>query len=187
MSKKIAIALVCLLVAMPAAVVLLNAGSTPAGAQASGSRGSQGRASGSRASGARMTYTDRLWSWLSRSVYRNWAPAPGQDGGFYKGTSPHGAQLKLYLNRTAAGDPKTLPPGSVIVKENYTEDKKLDSITLMHRSKGFNPDADDWYWVKYNPDGTVAKKGDATLAGAVKGCIGCHSGADGEDFAFFND
>lgn len=134
------------------------------------------------------TFEARFWSWLQRVHYTNWAPAPGQDGGFYPGESPHGAFLKMYLNRAAAARPHELPHGSVIVKENYGEDgQTLMAVTVMYRAKGYDAKNKDWYWVKYNPDGSVAMKDDMRLAGQVKGCIECHSGADGNDFAFFND
>ena len=66
------------------------------------------------------------------------------------------------------------------------------AITAMYRSKGYNPEAGDWYWIKYNPDGTVAKAPpemrSMPLAGKPMGCIKCHGeGAAGNDFAFFND
>ena len=82
-----------------------------------------------------------------------------------------------------------LPVGSIIVKENYAADRSLKAITVMYKSKGFNPAAGDWFWAKYNPDGTVAMSAaDAmTLSGRVKACIDCHHSADGDDFAFFND
>ncbi len=138
-------------------------------------------------------YEDRLWSYLKDQKYENWAPVPGKSDGFSEGQSPHGAFLKMYLNRTAAGNPKELPSGSIIIKENYGPDKKkLMAVTIMSRYKDYNSAGGDWYWVKYMPDGTVAKappeKGSMRLAGKAKGCIMCHGdGAEGKDFAFFND
>ncbi len=134
----------------------------------------------------------RFWDWLVHANYRHWAPGPGQHHDkFLPGEAPHGALLKLYCNRTAAANPKDMPPGSVIVKENFSEDKKLLAITVMYRSKGYDPEHHDWWWAKYMPDGTVAKapkeKGGMKLVGKVRGCIMCHSGADGKDFAFLND
>ena len=65
------------------------------------------------------------------------------------------------------------------------------TITMMYKTKGYNPEAGDWYWVKYMPDGTVAAmdapKGKMAIAGKAKGYIECHTGAEGNDFAFFND
>ena len=138
-------------------------------------------------------YEERFWDYLKSVEYKNWAPGPGQNGDFYPGESPHGAFLKMYLNRTAIADAENLlPHGSVVIKENYGPDKKtLMAITVMFRSKGYDPEHNDWYWVKYMPDGTVAKappdKGSMKLAGKVKGCIMCHGDADGDDFAFIND
>ena len=141
---------------------------------------------------AARSYEAKLWDWLQAAKYYNWAAGPGQNGDFYPGESPHGAFLKMYLNRTAACDVKNLPSGSILIKENYGKDKKtLMAITVMHRSKGYDPKHGDWYWVKYMPNGTVAKSppkmGSMRLAGKVKGCIMCHSDADGKDFAFIND
>jgi len=139
------------------------------------------------------TFEGRFWNWLQSVQYHNWAPAPGQNGGSYAGKSPHGAFLKMYLNRIAVGNAQTLPHGSVIIKENFGKDQKtLMAVTVMYRSKdrkgqGYDPDNNDWYWVKYNPDGSVATKGNMRLAGRLKGCIECHSGADGDDYVFFND
>jgi hypothetical protein len=69
-----------------------------------------------------------------------------------------------------------LSPGSIVVKENYMGTVEgpgdLAAITLMYKVDGFNPDANDWYWVKAAPDGAV------DAAGAVEGCISCH-GQDG--------
>ncbi|MEK6239695.1 MAG: cytochrome P460 family protein [Planctomycetales bacterium] len=132
-------------------------------------------------------YEVKLWKWLQAAKYRNWAPVPGKSGDFYPGESPHGAFLKMYLNRTAAGSPKELPAGSVLIKENYTANKQLAAVTVMYKTKGYHAAAADWYWVKFNPDGSAARKGDVKLAGKVKGCIDCHGDAEGNDWAFFND
>jgi len=138
------------------------------------------------------SFEAQFWDYLQGAKYTNWAPGPGQNGDVYEGQSPHGAFLKMYLNRKAIANSAELPLGSVIVKENYGDDKKtLMAITVMYRAKGYNAEGGNWYWVKYNPDGTVAKappaKGGMTLAGKVKGCISCHGDADGDDFSFFND
>ena len=98
----------------------------------------------------------------------------------------------MYLNRKAAGNPGELPDGSNIIKENYAADgETLAAITIMYRSKGYNPVSGDWYWAKYNPDGTVAmrptEQAPIRLAGKPNGCTECHGGADSGDFVFFND
>jgi len=168
----------------------------------SGSRSYQQRGSGSRSGGRSYqqgmnrapasTFESKLWNWLQRVEYHNWAPGPGKPTEAYPGQSPHGKFLKTYLNRTAAGNSKTLPDGSIIIKENFGPDgKTLMAVTVMYRAKGYNPKANDWYWVKYTPDGRVAhtppEKGSMPISGKFASCIECHSGADGNDFAFIND
>lgn len=142
----------------------------------------------------------RFWKFLIGNNYKQWAPAPGQDGDFYSGQVPHGALLKLYINRSAASNVAGLQVGSVVVLENYRTDKSLKSISVMYKTEGFNPSANDWYWVEYNPDGTVvedfsqesadeilASTSSSKLMGKASQCIDCHSNAGGTDLAFFND
>ena len=156
-----------------------------------GGSGTMGAVQGMPMAAAPSSFEQKLWGYLVRAKYRNWAPVPGKSDGMYDGQSPHGAFLKMYLNRKAAGSPSTLPNGSIIIKENFSPTKSLAAITVMYRTKGYNPEAGDWYWVKYNPDGTVAnkttEKGVMRLGGRVGGCTDCHGGADGDDFAYFND
>jgi hypothetical protein len=62
-----------------------------------------------------------------------------------------------------------MPAGAMIVKENYGPDKKtLMAVTPMYKVKGYNPDAGDWFWAKYGPDGADM------ASGKVQGCIDCH-------------
>ncbi len=152
----------------------------------------QGGGSSSRVVQQAQTFEDKLWRYLRDSQYKQWAPVPGQTDDIYPGQSPHGATLKMYRNRKAAGRPAELPNGSVIVKENYdATGQKLMAVTVMYKTPNYNPEAGDWYWVKYLADGKVAQKatpmGNIRLAGKPKGCIECHAGAEGGDYAFFND
>lgn len=155
-------------------------------------------------------FETKFWQFLIGNNYKQWAPAPGQDGDFFSGQVPHGALLKLYINRSAAGNVAGLPIGSVVVLENYRSDKSLKSISVMYRTEGFNPKANDWYWIEYNPDGSVAEESLAVedhliasdegseislvsnnvvvkMNGQSTTCIACHAEAGGADFAFFND
>ena len=162
----------------------------------SGSKMQQGRAihqdskTNQSVAAVPKTFEQKMWSYIKSARYQQWAPA-GDIGDFRESDRPHGALVKTYINRTAAGNSAKLPHGSIVIKENYSPEKKLMAITLMHRAKGYNPDANDWYWIKYNPDGTTATmdtaNGKMAIAGKAKGCIECHSGADGGDYSFFND
>ncbi len=123
-----------------------------------------------------------VWSYITKdSPYTKWKMWPGKEG-IYPGKSPHGAFLKLYVNDIAyeaAKAAKPMPDGAIIVKENYAEDKKtLAAITPMYKKKGFNPEAGDWWWAKYKPDGTAA------ASGKVKSCIECHAAAKKADYLF---
>lgn len=124
-----------------------------------------------------------LWGKIQSDNYqKSWRTYPGK-GTMYKGTHPHGAFLSTYVNDSAsaalAKKKKELPYGSILIKENYMPDKKLGAITVMERIEGYNPEAGDWFWVKFAPDGktiTMEKDGmTMTLAGKPGGCIGCHS------------
>ncbi|MFQ5730493.1 MAG: cytochrome P460 family protein [Planctomycetaceae bacterium] len=148
--------------------------------------------SGSALRGQPVSFEAKLWDYLQTIQYRNWAPAAGQGLDAYPGKSPHGAFLKMYLNRVAASNAKSPPYGSIIIKENYGKDKKtLMAVTVMYRVKGYDAANNDWYWVKYKPDGTVARtppdKGSKPIAGRFKSCINCHDGAAGDDYYFAND
>jgi len=133
-------------------------------------------------------FEEKFWSYLQKADYaEKFSPWPGMEDDYYPGRAPHGAHLKMYVNRPVTENPSDPPHKSVIVKENYNEAKELAAITVMYRSKDYDPDNNDWYWVKYQPDGTVAKMKDMKLAGKVDGCIQCHSSAKGGDYVFAND
>lgn len=145
------------------------------------------------------TFEGRFWRYLTASPFRydEWAPFAGRHDGFYKGQSPHGAFVKVIANRIARQNPKQLPYGSILIKENYGADSKtLMAITVMYRTRGANgqpwdPQNRDWYYVKYTPSGQVAfsppEMGSKRLAGRVQSCIDCHSGAASKDFVYLND
>jgi len=117
----------------------------------------------------------------------------------YEGVDPHGKMLEtFYTNATIDGH-----KGSLVVKRNYGPEgveasqvladpaKHLGAITVMfQREKGYDEDNQNWFWVKYLPDGTLDKNAKGMqLAGRVAkgadaGCIACHTNADGDDYLF---
>jgi hypothetical protein len=124
-----------------------------------------------------------LWKLIQTENYRNrWEMWPGKEA-LYKGSDPHGALLTTYINSigydAVAKKENELPPGTIIVKENYMPDKTLGAITVMYNLVGFDPEHGNWFWVKYDSDGTpftVENEGKTmTLAGKVTSCIGCHT------------
>lgn len=164
----------------------------------SGGSGAQGP-SGAAAQPVDNTFEGRFWRYLTNSPFRydEWAPFAGRSDSTYEGQSPHGAYVKVIANKLARQNPKQLPYGSILIKENYAADSKtLLAITVMYRTRGANgqpwdPENRDWYYVKYTPTGQVASSppemGSKRLAGRVQSCIDCHSGAGAKDFVFLND
>jgi hypothetical protein len=112
--------------------------------------------------------------------YIDWQLYPGKSR-MYQGTQPHGAFLTTHVNEAAyysVKDKKGMSDGSIIAKENYTADRKLNALTVMYKIKGYNPKAGDWFWAKYAPDGTVL------ASGRVEACIKCHETKKDNDYIF---
>lgn len=113
----------------------------------------------------------------------------------YEGQEPHGAALEtIFANLSVEGR-----TGTVAIKRNYgpagvdldevTMDraKSLGSVTVMYkREKGYDTANKNWFWVKYLPDGSLDKNPKGMMLagrvakGAKKGCIACHSLAEGD-------
>ncbi len=148
------------------------------------------------------TDAEALWKFITeKSPYPvladdAWHFLPGWEGR-KPGRAPHGAGIATYVNSIAyqAVEKRatTLPNHSVVVKENYAPaakgDKqsalwpnaKLAAVTVMYKVAGYNAEANDWYWVKYNPDGTVDEKDGMKIAGKVGSCINCHAAGSGAE------
>lgn len=141
-----------------------------------------------RTSPRELSTEAKLWDWLQKVQYKNWSPLPGVPAAAYAGAEPHGATVRLYANRTAAGNPEELPHGSILVKENYGSDPDaVEAITVMYRVKGYDTRNGDWFWARYDSDGRVSVMNGMPVAGRVDMCIKCHSSAAGGDFSFAND
>ena len=63
-------------------------------------------AAGQEAGEPPASFESQFWKFLHSAKYQNWAPLPGVGADMYPGKSPHGDFVKLFANRTAAGDPK---------------------------------------------------------------------------------
>ncbi len=112
--------------------------------------------------------------------YKTWELWPGK-GKLYTGTKPHGALLTTYVNDIALKSldkKKGFSNNSIIVKENYTPEKKLAAVTVMYKIKGYDPAGGDWFWAKYDPNFEILAEG------KVKGCIACHGTAKDNDYVF---
>lgn len=112
--------------------------------------------------------------------YTGWELWPGKEM-LYAGKEPHGSFLTSYVNKIALDsltEKKDMQDGAMIVKENYSSDKKLTAITVMYKVIGYNPAAGDWLWIKYDTAFEILAEG------KVKECIDCHSKAKNTDYIF---
>jgi len=124
----------------------------------------------------------KIWNYMDEiEPYTDWNYFPGHQG-FLESSSPHGSYVRIFVNSPAYSALKKgaeLPENSLIVKENFAEDKKtLKSITPMYKVKGYYPEKGNWFWAKYSPAGK------ALSAGKVDGCISCHDSKQENDWIF---
>jgi hypothetical protein len=112
--------------------------------------------------------------------YKQWKLWPGK-GKLYKGTEPHGAYITVYVNDKAHESIKNaqgMADNAVVVKENYNAAKQLNSVTVMKKVKGYNPEGADWFWVRFGPDSKVTDEGKIIM------CMGCHAVAKDNDYIY---
>jgi cytochrome P460 len=123
-----------------------------------------------------------LWKYITEeSPYTKWSFWPDHQG-MQPGASPHGSLHKVFVNEK--GISSTTPPvqyGTIAVKENYNIKKELQAITVMYKVKGYRQDAGNWYWVKYSPEGKTERLSNE------KGCLGCHSTRQKNDFILVHE
>ncbi len=133
---------------------------------------------------AKMPGTDPgdLWEYITKtSPYSQWKFWDDHQG-LQEGNQPHGSLHKVFVNDTAYNsNTAPLDFGAIQVKENYNKEEKLMAITVMYKVKGYNPEAGDWFYVKYTPDGM------AKPYGKPKGCVGCHGAMAENDFVMVHD
>jgi hypothetical protein len=125
------------------------------------------------------TTSASVLAYLDEVDYQNndeWKLWPGTSE-MYQGDDPHGAKLTTRLNPAALDAiGGTMPNGAIIVKENYSPAGELGAVTVMYKSEGYNPEHNDWFWIKELADGTIEKEG------KVMGCQDCH--VDGTDYVW---
>ena len=144
-----------------------------------------------------VVFSEKLWAALLEAGMVGNNPKTVDP---YTGTHPHGTVLETLLNAVTVDGREAL----VLVKRSYrggaslvsvlqNRSKYLYDITVMYkREDGYDEDNQNWYWAKYNPDGTLdATPNGVQLAGRIakdrpKGCIACHKKAGGDDYLFIN-
>lgn len=117
-----------------------------------------------------------VWDYLEAQNFESWPLWPGTLEYYESKSKAHGMLLTTRVNPVAmnairSGGAQDLPEHSIVVKENYSQQKELAAHTVMYKVNGYNSSAGDWFWMKVNPDGTI------TDSGKVQGCIDCHSKA----------
>ena len=130
-----------------------------------------------------------FWSYLVKkdAAYNTWKDINRgkTDDGI---ENPHGNISKTYVNKIAADDLVNLPAGSILVREDYDDKRKRQSISILYRIADYDKEHGNWYWIKYQENGTVVRGSDQkAIAGKVAACIECHQKANGKDFVFSND
>lgn len=90
-----------------------------------------------------------LWNLIHTEGYpEHWKEWQAQES--KKGNS------KTYVNELAYNalekKEKELPPGSIIVENNYGDEKQLETVEALINLGGDDPQG-DWFWAEYSPDG----------------------------------
>jgi len=140
-----------------------------------------------------IAYAKRLWVRLRRARLvgdHRMSARPT------KGDQPHGSIQQIIAGtisvkkRRARVVVKANHRGKGVSREGVFENPKqfLTGYAVMaKRERGYHPAHGDWYWVVYNPDGSLRQFNGKAIAGRVdtgadNGCIGCHKKYGGKDY-----
>lgn len=125
---------------------------------------------------------------------------------FFAGADPHGRVLELARGRLEVNGRRGRfrlkrshdREGARVERVRSHPERYLSFYTVMfRRADGYAPETDNWFWVKYLPDGRLARKknGGKTLPvagrvareadGGYGGCLYCHRSAGGGDYTFY--
>jgi len=122
--------------------------------------------------------------WQEIQGYSNWGQALDWSGVKASLDGTHGDFVQIWLNQEALpsfedSTSANLPYGSISVKEGYSssDGTSINTITVMKKIEGFDPDHGDWFWASFDPNGDVNK------AGSISSCYNCH--ASGTDYIRF--
>ncbi len=125
-----------------------------------------------------------LWELITvTDPYEAWAQFPEAQGTI-DSAPPHGPFANVFINaavESAIGNfTGQLPENSIIVKESFDENRMEsgDSITVMWKVPGFNSANNDWFFGRFEFDGTIRAEGN------IAGCASCHGAQALNDFIF---
>ena len=139
-----------------------------------------------------VAFAEELWK--AMEGYQGWK----LHSDVIKGSSPHGKWVRMYSTWVMVNTDlyaviiKDSFGGRGVTQEKATKDPDawLKDITVMvQREDRYDSKNQNWFYAKYLTDGALDKdkKGVAVAGRPSKGCISCHSRADGDDFLFSND
>ncbi len=122
--------------------------------------------------------------------YKRWTRM--NDSPVYSAT--HGATFVVtYVNPKGLPSARKgtfpFPVGTVIVKEAFASQGCKPGapgavFVMEKREKGYDPKANDWHWVRYNPGGALWGQGKS--GSLVDFCPACHVQAKVNDYVFGN-
>lgn len=133
-------------------------------------------------------FYDKFWQYLTKSgaAYDAWKQLEHELPNAAV-ENPHGTASRTYANDVAAKDPKNLPFGSILVREDHDDQRQRQSISVLYRVKDYDKEHGDWYYLRFSEAGAVMKGSDnKPIAGKVASCIDCHAKAGGKDYVFSN-
>ena len=118
--------------------------------------------------------------WQEIQGYSDWGQSVDWAGIKASLDGTHGNFVQIWLNTQALPSfedsiSSELPYGSICVKEGYasSDGSSINTVTVMKKIEGFDPDHGDWVLASYDTNGVVNK------AGSVSSCYNCHvSGID---------
>lgn len=124
-----------------------------------------------------------VWQLITKDdPYKKYQSWPGSEG-MRNGKAPHGAFYRVFINDALSSalplQAPLVPAGGMIVKESYNSSKEMTALYVMAKVPGYNPNAGDWYWANYTPDGKVI------MEGKVGMCIDCHGAFKDNDSVMF--
>ncbi len=118
-----------------------------------------------------------VWKYITQEKpFTKWNFWPDHRG-ILPSKAPHSPKHTIYVNTQALESTKqSMQDGSMMVKYNLTPANEIRNVTIMYKVKGYNPEAGDWFWGKYSPNGEVEQ------AGKLDTCIDCHNAKAKNDY-----
>jgi hypothetical protein len=133
-----------------------------------------------------ISIASEIWEDI-QGFENNWTEPDVWQGILPSVDGTHGAYVQIWADELAAeaiNSDQPVPNGGTIVKCGFEDESgaALDSgghaLTAMRKIEGYDPDNQDWFWVKFNPE-----NGDVDqFAGSVPMCSGCHSADPDGDY-----